>query len=45
MKSRAKRFGKRTPSPAVETQYISRDVGKTERRKLERRIIKKHFDM
>ncbi|MFQ5619948.1 MAG: CpaF family protein [Rhodospirillales bacterium] len=41
MKSRAKRFGKRTPSPAVETEYISRDIGKAERRKRERRIINK----
>ncbi len=41
MKSKAKKFGKRTKLPAPKKEYISREVGKPERRKRDRRIIKK----
>ncbi len=41
MKSKAKNFGKRAKTPASKKEYISRDVGKPERRDRDRRIIKK----
>jgi len=41
MKSKAKAFGKRTKKSAPKKGYISRDVGKPERRKRNRRIIRK----
>ncbi len=41
MKSKAKNFGKRKKTPAPKKEYISRDVGEPERRKRDRRIIKK----